>query len=291
MSDGHGRRCIQHVMPPRNMQFKGTERAALRKHPEAGEAARLRLQELKAIVRFGSDAIGEDAAMHPRKHRSKLRVIEARGDRSIERHLIHEREKGLLDIGHVAVAIHMLAIEIGHDGENRRQLEKRAIALVGLGHQELARAKLRIRTQCIDAAADNHRRIETACSQHRGHHRCRRRLAMHSGNGDAVFEAHQLGQHLGALNDLNLALARLQDFRIRSRHRRAGHNHRCVNYILRIVAFVDCRAKLGESIGHRTAAQIGTGDLDTEAQQNLGDAAHADAAYPDEVRVLRRRKH
>ena len=39
------------------------------------------------------------------------------------------------------------------------------------------------------------------------------------------------------------------------------------------------------------APQIGAGDLHAQVEQNLGNAAHADAADADEVRVLRGGKH
>ena len=57
------------------------------------------------------------------------------------------------------------------------------------------------------------------------------------------------------------------------------------------MALVNRRTELCQAIGHRTAAEIGAGDFETEAQQNLGDAAHADAADSDEVRVLRGGEH
>jgi hypothetical protein len=58
-------------------------------------------------------------------------------------------------------------------------------------------------------AAHHDRRVEAAGGQHAGHHRSGGGLAVHAGDGDAVLEAHQLGQHLGALNDGNLAGAGL----------------------------------------------------------------------------------
>ena len=44
-------------------------------------------------------------------------------------------------------------------------------------------------------------------------------------------------------------------------------------------------------VSDRTAAQIGAGDLHFQAQQDFGDAAHADAADADEMYVLRGREH
>jgi hypothetical protein len=52
------------------------------------------------------------------------------------------------------------------------------------------------------------------------------------------------------------------------------------------MTFIDGGAQLGQPVGDRTAAQIGARDLHAQVEQNLGDAAHADAADADEVRVL-----
>ena len=73
--------------------------------------------------------------------------------------------------------------------------------------------------------------------------------------------------------------------------RGAGDDDRGSGDVGGVVALVDGCAHLGEAVGHRPAAQIGAGDLDAEVEQNLGDAAHADAADADEVRVLGGGKH
>ena len=124
-------------------------------------------------------------------------------------------EEGLLDVGHVAVAVHVLAVEIGDHGEDGRELEEGAVALVGLGDQILRAAQPGVGAERVDAATHDDGGIESAGGEHRGNHRGGGGLAVHAGDGDAVFEAHQLGQHLGALNDGNLAGARLDYFGIR----------------------------------------------------------------------------
>ena len=50
--------------------------------------------------------------------------------------------KALLDIGHVAIAVHVLTVEIGDDGEDGRELEEGAVALIGFGDQVLRVAEL-----------------------------------------------------------------------------------------------------------------------------------------------------
>ena len=109
---------------------------------------------------------------------------------------------------------------------------------------------------------------------------------MHAGDGDAVLEAHQLGQHLGALNDGNLAGVGFNDLGVARADRGAGDNDRGAGYVAGLVAFIDGCAQLRQAVGDWTAAKIGAGDFHAEAEQNLGNAAHADAADTDEVRVL-----
>ena len=53
-----------------------------------------------------------------------------------------------------------------------------------------------------------------------------------------------------------------------------------------LVPLINGRAQLSQAICHRAAAQVGAGDLHAQAKQDLGDAAHADSADADEVRVL-----
>jgi hypothetical protein len=48
---------------------------------------------------------------------------------------------------------------------------------------------------------------------------------------------------------------------------------------------------LSQPVGDWPAAQIGAGDFEAHAEQDLGDAAHADAADANEVCVLRSYEH
>jgi hypothetical protein len=99
--------------------------------------------------------------------------------------------------------------------------------------------------------------IEAAGGQHRGDHRGGGGLAVHAGDGDSILEAHQLGQHLGALNHGNLAGAGLDNLRIRHADSGAGDNDRGSGNVGGVVALVNGRAHLGQPVGHRPAAQIG----------------------------------
>ena len=214
------------------------------------------------------------------------RIVDAGGDGAVERHLVHEVEEGALDVGHVVVAVHVLAVEIGDDGEDGRELEEGAVAFVGFGDQILRGAEPGVGAERIDAAADDDGGVEAAGGEDGSDHGGGGGFAVHAGDGDAVFEAHELGQHLGALNDGNLAGVGFEHFRIDGADGGAGDDDGGSGDVAGVVAFIDGGAQVGQAVGDRAAAQIGAGDLHAQVEQDLGDAAHADAADADEVRVL-----
>ena len=220
-----------------------------------------------------------------------MRIVDAGGDRAVEGHLVHESEKGVLDIFHVAVAVHVFAVEIGNDGENGRELEERAVAFVGLGHKVLRGAETGVGTHGVDPSTHDHCGVEPAGAEDAGHHGSGRRFAMHAGDGDAVFEAHEFGQHFSALDDGNLAGAGLDDLGVAVADRRTCYHDSSAGDMARLVAFIDNGAELRQPVGDRGAAQIGTGDLHLLVQQDFGDTAHADAADANEMCVLGGGKH
>ncbi len=165
--DCHGGCRVQNVVTAGNMQFKRAERSICRVHRKTSEtqltgrsfARRQKLQPVIGVLRF---AVGEHTATRTRQNAFQQWIVDARGNRAIERNAVHEIQKGALHVVHVVVAVHMLAVEIGHHGENRRKLEERTVALIGFGYQVLRGAKSRVRTQRIYAAANDNRRIESA---------------------------------------------------------------------------------------------------------------------------------
>jgi len=109
---------------------------------------------------------------------------------------------------------------------------------------------------------------------------------VHAGDGNAVFEAHELGQHFCAGNDLNFSGVGFNDFRIALGDGGAGYDYRGTDDVVGVVAFIDGCAELGEAVSDGTTAEVGAGDLHAQAEKDFGDAAHADAADAYEVRVL-----
>ena len=255
----------------------------IRRPPHPGLQAKIRAADSPYVYTLPVDAI---------KHAAQQRIVHTRRGRAIERHAVHELDERSLDVRHIAVAVHVFAIEVGHHRQHRRQLQKRAVALVGFGHQVLRRAQPRVRPQRADASAHHHGWVQialaTARAQHRGDHRGRGRLAMHSGYGDPILQPHQFGQHLGALDHRNLAHPCFHHFGVSGGNSRTGHHHIRSCRVLRRVPFVDDRAHPGQPVSDRRAAQVGARHRIPHRQQNLRDSAHANPADADKMDPLRR---
>jgi hypothetical protein len=114
---------------------------------------------------------------------------------------------------------------------------------------------------------------------------------MHAGDRNTVFEPHELGQHLSSLDDGYLALPRLHDLGILLIDGGAGHHHPGADHVGGSVALKDGCSQAHQPVGNAGLAQIGAGNGVPEGQQNLRDAAHPDAANPNEMNALRFRKH
>ncbi len=190
------------------------------------------------------------------KQRAQGLVVVAQNHHSIERHPIHELEERPLDVLHVAIAVHVLAINVRHHGQNRRQLKKGPVALVRLGNQVVGITQPRVRTHRIHAPTHDNRGIEPAPGEYRRDHGRGRRFAVHPGDRDAVLQAHQFRQHFRAADHGNELLVRSRDFGIVRRDGGTGHHDFGAHDVVRSVAFENYGAELGQPLRNRRALQI-----------------------------------
>jgi len=173
---------------------------------------RFRGDDLHSEIRFRAGAIGRDTTLYTWQQRAEGSIVSAGNDHAIKRHAIHELDEGLFHILHVAIAIHVLAVDVGDDGKNWGQLEERPVALVGFGDEVLRLTEAGIGAHSIDATADDDRGIEAACGKHRRNHGSGGGFAVHARDGDAVLQPHEFGQHFGALDDGDMQAGRFGNF-------------------------------------------------------------------------------
>ena len=173
------------------------------------------------VLAIGDDAAVLDAADELLHHR----MVGAHHRETVERHVLDEGAERVLHRVEGLEVIEMLGIDIGDDGDVGRQLEEGAVGFVGLDHHPVAGAEPRIGAVGVDDAAVDHGRIETAGIEQRGDQRGGRGLAVGAGDGDAAFQPHQLGQHLGAPHHRQALRARRDQFRIVALDRGRDHHH------------------------------------------------------------------
>ncbi len=169
---------------------------------------------------------------------------------------------------------------------------KRAVALVGLHHQEIAASHARVRSaHGADASAHHHRGIEAGEIENGGGQRSGGGLAVTAGHRDAVLQAHQLGQQLAARDHGDLQPPRLLHFRILFVHRGTHHQRARAGDVGGGVAFEHTRPHGGEALGNGRQFHVAARDLVAQIEQHFRDAAHANASNSGEMKVLGSKEH
>ena len=108
-------------------------------------------------------------------------------------------------------------------------------------------------------------------------------LAVRAGDGDAAFQPHQLGQHLGAPHHRQALRARGDQFGIVALDGGGHHHHVGAVEVLGLVADGDLDALVAQALDVGAVGDVRAVHGVAEIGQHLGDAAHADAADADEV--------
>ena len=235
----------------------------------------------RAVEHRAPRDLGHDAA--------HLGIVPAQHGDAVERHPVREVDERLEHGVEGLIVVEVLAVDVGDDRHGGREAQERAVALVGLGDQELPLAEARVRAQGVEPPADHDRGVEPAPRQHRGDHRGGGRLAVRTGDRDPELHPHELGQHLGAADDRQPQLARRGELRIVGRDGgRVDHDLRALDVRGRMPDD-DPPAELDQAVvrfGPGFAgcpAQVAARDLVAHVEEHLGDARHAGAADADEV--------
>src|SRR5665647_1649840 len=279
---GHG---VEDVVNPRHLELQRPQ--ILPPGVKDRRAAELVEGEIAGgQVGLGREAIGDDPPLDLRDDALEIGIVEAEDDRAIERDLVGEVDEGRLEVVDALVLVEVLLVDVRQDGDEGGEVEERAVALVGLGDDEVPGSELGVGPDRVQAAADDDRRVEAAgLEDERGHGR-RRRLAMGAGHGNAVLHPHELGQHLGPGDDRDQALPGLDDFDVVLADGRRDDDDVGVLEVLGPVADGDLRAEAHEPACGVVLLEIGAGNLVAEVEQDLGDAVHAGPADADHVDVV-----
>src|SRR5882724_6481384 len=181
----------------------------------------------------------------------------------------------------------MFAVDGGDDGDDRRVIEEAAIAFVCFDDKIFAFAETGGGSGLVKFAANDERRIKMRGSENACNHRGRGGLAMRAGNGNAVFEAHQFGEHFRARDNWDFALVRFDNFRIVGLNRGRNHDDVRILDVRSFVAFVNRGAEILKALGCGGRLGVRAGNGIAEREQHFSDTAHADAADSDEMNALK----
>ena len=119
--------------------------------------------------------------------------------------------------------------------------------------------------------------------EQRADHRGRCRLAVSAGDRQRPFEPHQFAQHLGAPHHRQAPCPCRDDFGVVGLDRRGDHDDLGRPQICRVMADRDRDAEFDQAAHVGAIGEIAALNAISEIVQNLGDAAHADAADADEM--------
>ena len=216
----------------------------------AGERAAGDFEGFQIGLRAG--AVGDGAAADGGQDGLHVIVVQADDGRAVERNLVDELDEGGADGVERGVVVQVFAVDVGDDREDGRELEERAVAFVGFHHQEIAVAHARVgAAHGAHAAAHHHGGVEAGVIQDGGGHGGGGGFAVAAGDGDAVLEAHQLGQQLAARDHRDLQAAGFLDFGVLFVDRGTDHQGAGSGDVGRGMAFVDGGAQGGQTLGDR----------------------------------------
>ena len=181
---------------------------------------------------------------------------------AVERHTVDKIDKRLMQfLNAVAVSVHVVFVDIGHDGHNRRQIQERGIGFVGFGNNVFAFTQTGVGTSGVELAADNESRVKSCRAENRSGQAGGCGFAVRTGNGDTIAEAHQLCQHQRARNHGNLLFQCGNNLRIVFFDRSRGNNHVGAIDVFGSMTWVNLDAESAQMLGNGITRLIRTGNF------------------------------
>ena len=236
-------------------------------------------------------ADGEPPVAGPGDERGDAGVVGA-GDQRAARpdpvdELREHRAVGLLG----AVVVEVVGLDVGDHRDVRGEGSERAVALVRLDDEHVARAVVRPRPRRGQVAADGERRVEPAVLQRDGEHRRGRGLAVRARHGGDAAPVRQRGERLGPVHHgsprSRAATSSGLSRGSRWRRRRLGRRRQ----VGRVVADLDARAERPQGEHRARVLGVRPGDRHPAGEQDAGDPAHPRTADADEVGPLPEPRH
>ncbi len=198
-----------------------------------------------------------------------------------------ERLEGLVDLVHGGVVGVVVEFDVEDDRDLGGVLVEAAVALVGLGDEDLALAVQGVGTGRVEVAADRVRGPAAQLGERDGEHGGGGRLAVRAGDGDRAQPVHQPGERVRTVDDRDAALGRAGELRVVGADRGGDDDAAgVVGEVLGGVAEVHGDAERAQRVRRRRVLGVAAGDLRAALGEDLGDARHSGAADADEVRSV-----
>ena len=176
-------------------------------------------------------------------------LVQAEDGRAVKRHFVDELDEDVLDVFERGVLVEVFAVDGGDHGNHGGEQQEAAIALVRFDHEIFAFAEPRGRSRLIYFAADDEGGIEMRFGKDGSDHGGGGGLAMRAGDRDAIFQAHQFGEHFGPRNHGNFVFVRFHHFRIVGLNGGRSNHHMRTIHVRRLVAAVNGGAKILQALG------------------------------------------
>ena len=225
-------------------------------------------------------------ATHARQQLAHYRIVDAHHRTAVERQVVQEIDKRLLQILEVAlVGIHMVGFDVGDHGHHRLQMQERRIALIRFRDQITAGPQSCVGPRRLHQPAVNEGRVQAGFGVNARNHRRGGGFAVRAGDSDAVAKTHQLRQHLCAADHRDTRFTGGDNLRVVGGDGGRNHHHARIQHVFRTVIEVNRRPERAQLLGHRIRRQIGAADLIPFVCQHFGDTTHAGATDADKVNV------
>src|SRR2546422_568737 len=285
--DGRRRRCVADIVHARRVrELEQAEIFALVSQPELA-AQTFQRHVADHQISLARRSVRNDGTLHTGNDGLHVGLIDTQDRRTVKWHAIHKLDEGVLNILERGVLVEVFAINRCHDCDYGREHQEAAVALVRFHHKIFPFAEPRRRACLVYFSADDKRGVEVRRSQYRSDDRGRSRLAVRASYGDAVFQAHQLREHLRARNYRNFHLVRFDDFGVICLHGGGSHDNVRAIGVGSLVTFVHRGAEILETFGDRGRLGVRAGDSIAQRQEHFGDTAHTEAADANQVDALK----